>query len=1355
MLATSTAPKPDIWSVLQRRIVPVILLLYQFVGLGVLAITPVLAVRWMELPFIGAFTEQTLVINTVSPSRWGAWVVHRRFQEFGYQFVALNGVELHNTADMERELSRYSAGDIVMLSFRSPQGDLETHQSVLQRFPLTDRLAFFFLPYLIGLVYMVSSLWVFILRRWDETGRSFSVFATSVAIALASFFDLYTTHRLSALWVIGMVFSGGGLINLALLFPQEYRVVDRHPLLRWAGYLPATILALISFKDLFNFANPTAYVFSWRLNYGFCGLAFLFFLATTGHRLVKSKIPMVREQSRLILSGIAASFGFLVIWFFATMIYHQIRFTPLLLLPTIIFPVVNAYVILRYRLLKADYLLSRAVLYTFTLAITTVGYAMLVTGATLLLGSLLPNLNALIVGTSIFLFALLFTPLRERIQRWVDDTFAKSQTLYREALQSFSRELTQAFELSAIVALLRRYIEESFHPSQLHIFIHDPLSDHYSASADQSQRPSTDLRFAASSPLIQTLSNRRASLFFSESRTLPTFLQTEKQRLAILGIQLFIPLPGRKSLAGWIGMGPRRSGDPYGHRDLSFLETLGDQAALAIERAQVVDNLERRMHEMNVLTRIAQGINVTLAFDDILELIYAQTTNLIPCANFRIALKDTYSGNLYYVFYLENDERVNSLENHPLPPGRGLEMEVVENRRPLVTDDYERECRSRGILPSFQGIFAWAGVPLNAGAETIGVISLDSNDPSIVYTEEQVNLFQAIADQAAGAIVKAQLLRESQRRTQQLSLLNEIARSLTSTLTLKPLLNQILESAVEILNCEAGSLLLVDQTTGELVFEVAVGPVANDLIGQRMPPGKGLVGSAVESRTAIIANGARHRKDWFNQTDEQTGFHTQDLLVVPMEMKDRVIGVLEVINKKDGLAFNDDDRDLLTAFTGQAAVAIENARLYTLTDEALNARVEELSVMQRIDRELNTSLEVNRAMRITLSWAMRQSKAEAGLIGVVNEQGLSLVASEGYSDELAPFEDAALLMDLPAIQEAIHTGQAHCAQSAPDEGKFGLLRGVRGQVAVPIRRESQVIGLILLESTRAGDCPAEVLAFLSRLSDHAAIAISNAQLYTAIENANTAKSEFVSFVSHELKTPMTSIKGFTDLLAAGVVGPVNENQANFLSTIRSNVDRMATLVSDLADVSRIEAGRLKLEFGAIPVSDIVEEVSRSVRKQFEEKQQVLAINMEERLPSMWGDRTRLIQILTNLMSNAYKYSPLNGKITLCAQVADSHIAAGSPHGNGSLRSLSTGDGPKVIHISVQDTGFGISPEDQEKIFQKFFRSEDQSIRDTPGTGLGLNITKTLVEMQGGAIWFVSEYRKGTTFHFTIPIAESG
>jgi len=158
-------------------------------------------------------------------------------------------------------------------------------------------------------------------------------------------------------------------------------------------------------------------------------------------------------------------------------------------------------------------------------------------------------------------------------------------------------------------------------------------------------------------------------------------------------------------------------------------------------------------------------------------------------------------------FYLENDERLFEFENRSVPENEGLEGEIIRQGRTLITDDYERECRNLNLIPNPKGVYAWIGVPLNTGADTIGVLSTGSRDPSVIFTSDQANLVQAIADQAAGAILKAGLLEEAERRALQLATLNEVAQSLSSTLELVPLFNQILRSAVEILNCAAGSLL--------------------------------------------------------------------------------------------------------------------------------------------------------------------------------------------------------------------------------------------------------------------------------------------------------------------------------------------------------------------------------------------------------------------------------------------------------------------------------------------------------------------------------------------------------------------
>jgi signal transduction histidine kinase len=228
--------------------------------------------------------------------------------------------------------------------------------------------------------------------------------------------------------------------------------------------------------------------------------------------------------------------------------------------------------------------------------------------------------------------------------------------------------------------------------------------------------------------------------------------------------------------------------------------------------------------------------------------------------------------------------------------------------------------------------------------------------------------------------------------------------------------------------------------------------------------------------------------------------------------------------------------------------------------------------------------------------------------------------------------------------------------------------------------------------------------------------------------ANRSKTEFVSIVSHELKLPMTSIKGYSDLMLSGATGQLNENQTSFLTVIRNNVNRMATLVSDLADIARIESGNLRLEPREVPVWDVIDEVVTLTRTQVIQKNQTVTVDIPAELPKAWCDRNRLAQILTNLVSNANKYTQEGGAIIIHA----------------------TRDN-KMIQIKIEDNGLGMTPEDQQKLFSKFFRSADDKVREAPGTGLGLSITKNLIELQGGKIWFESQFRKGTMFYFTVPI----
>jgi signal transduction histidine kinase len=1304
------------------------------------ALTPALAFRWVQLPFPGAFVERTLIFNDVGASGANPWPAFAQGGvRPGDRLVALDGVPLPDDRALADQLRQRDVGQTVALTLEREDGSRAEARVALTSFPTRELVPLFIVPYFIGLAYLGIGLWVFRLRRGEMAGRAFALFCATTAVILGSLFDLYTTHAFTWAWTLGIPAAGASLITLGLLFPQEAGFVQKRPILRLLSYLPMLGLSAYALVTLYGpgLADPRAYISAWRYQYYYMGAGILLFFGIMIYRWLFSPSPLAREQSRIILIGAVAAFSLILIWSLrpGTPFNAAVNLPPLIL-----FPAAVAYAILRYRLLDTDRLVAQALVYATLGVITVMAYGLILSGVSLIVGSALQANHPLVLGLVVFAMLIVFNPLRERVQRAVDDTFFRGSRSFAQRLEAFGRALTLAPGLSDIARALTEHIEGALRPAHVHLFLRDDVGHEFVPYAEGGRRPKTDIRFAADGALATALARERAALHLTPDRPLPEHLTRDRARMAVLGSALYVPLPGKAGLSGWLAVGPRQSGEPFSRDDLRFLEALADQSALAVERATVISDLERRVRELDVLSQMSQAVNFTIAYDDLLELIYAQASKIVDTRNFYILLKDTRSAWYTYAFYGENNERVNEEENKPWPGNRGLATEVVRTGQPIRTDDYLGECRRRNVPPRSRHFTAWMGVPLNAGAETIGVMSVASFAPNATFTEEQLKVFGAIADQAASAIVKARLLVQAEQRARQLATLNEVSISMSSTLELDPLLNRIVQSSVDILACEAGSLFLTDDETGEYVFRVAVGPVGQNLVGMRIAPGKGFVGQTIESGAALIVNDVQNDPRWFKGSDEATGFVTRALMVVPLRFQGRPIGAVEVINKRDGTPFDEADQNLLSAFAGPAAVAIQNARLFQQTDQALAARVEELSVMQRIDRELNIALDVRRVMDLTLSWAMKNTGAVAGSVGVVNENGIAIIATHGYGDTLERLQDRLLPLDRGIMGRVVRTGEISLVRDVRADPDYqGVLEATRAQLTIPIKRERQVIGLVNLESPDPEDFTEEEVAFVVRLVDHASIAITNARLYAEVHAANIAKSEFISFVAHELKTPMTSIRGYTDLLISNAVGAVNDPQKQFLSTIRGNVDRMATLVSDLADIARIESGRLRLEPRAISFQEVVDDVVRTAQAMIDFKQQTLTQQIEPNLPPVWADYTRVVQVLTNLISNAHKYTPEGGEIVLRVTKEDNHWDA---------------DGaPEVLHISVQDNGIGIAPEDQKKLFQKFFRAEDRVAREmATGTGLGLNIVKNLVELQGGKIWFESEFRKGSTFHFTLPIA---
>ncbi len=445
---------------------------------------------------------------------------------------------------------------------------------------------------------------------------------------------------------------------------------------------------------------------------------------------------------------------------------------------------------------------------------------------------------------------------------------------------------------------------------------------------------------------------------------------------------------------------------------------------------------------------------------------------------------------------------------------------------------------------------------------------------------------------------------------------------------------------------------------------------------------------------------------------------------------------------------------ILITSHGSEAIAVEFFRKGVkdylskpFTADALYAAIERALTEVRLRRERDALTQHLKAANRQLV----QRLQEMDILYRVGKSVTSLLAMDQLLERIidAIFytvgaEEANLMLleeESGTLQPAIHrqrvaghlqeTGQRTAEELAANVADSGAPEVTGAMLSVPLKLGGRTIGVLGVGNRISGQPFSEhEQQLLMALADYAAIAIENARLYEEVRQANQAKSEFVSFVAHELRTPMTSIRGYADILLRGMAASLTKQQAEFVHKIRSNVVRMQILVSDLQDISRIETGHLHLDLRTVPLNQVVQDALETTQEQIKARDQKLTINLPDDLPPVRADAARLTQVLINLLSNAYKYTPNGGRIWLRAWREGS-----------------------FVHCAVSDTGIGISPEDQARLFTKFFRSENPVAREKPGTGLGLCIVKKLIELQGGEISVQSELGRGTTFAFTIPLAQ--
>ncbi len=813
------------------------------------------------------------------------------------------------------------------------------------------------------------------------------------------------------------------------------------------------------------------------------------------------------------------------------------------------------------------------------------------------------------------------------------------------------------------------------------------------------------------------------------------------------------------------------------HRDVGafsaarvqLLKTFADQAVIAIENVRLFTELEARNRDLT------ETLARQVATGEVLRAISQAQTDAQPVFDIIATSARRLCGASYGQVQLVRGDAIHlaALDNidadaaeairraYPLRIEEGSLGGRVIRRRTVVqiSDVLEDTTYAYKNTWEASGLRSVLGVPMLRDGEPIGVIAVARREPGS-FSEHQVDLLETFADQAVIAIENVRLFKELQARNRELTealdtqtATSEILRTISRSRTdVQPVFDAIAESALRLLR---GWGALVVRFDGRLMHAAAIRggvPGSADALRARFPRPlqrgefaaeiildrevKQIVDVESADVPQALRAGARER-----------GWRAN--LGVPMLHHGEPIGMITVTRAAPG-AYAPHEVELLKTFADQAVIAIENARLLAELQARtadLTRSVDELTALGEVGRALSSTLDLETVLQTIVTRAVEIAGTAGCAIWEYDEpHGEFRLRASHYADasDVAVMQALGRTTTIPIGQGVtshvvdrrepvqIHDITVPGAYESPIRRPL-VEAGHRALLGVPLISEDEVIGVLTVTRKRPGAFEPETVRLLSTFGTQSALAIQNARLFVEIEDkseqlevASRHKSEFLANMSHELRTPLNAIIGFSEVLADGMFGEVNDKQAEYLRDILDSGRHLLSLINDILDLSKIEAGRMELEVTQFDLPAAIDNALTLVRERAGRRGIALGRDIDRRVGAIRADERKVKQVLLNLLSNALKFTPEGGRVEVRATVGD-----------------------QMVEIAVADTGVGIAPEDQETVFEEF-RQVGTASKKVEGTGLGLALSRKFVELHGGRIWVQSAVGAGSTFTFTLP-----